>query len=653
MIPGQTLQVLLGAATAFVYAAAIMAIGNSLLTLIVGHRRITDIVRARVGFFGVLCLGFVIGQGILGTVWMSLSLVGRLYAGIVWIVCILGWFLVGGGLLALLRRKTPFGPLRFASLTLRHGQSWYFYTGIGIAIVTLLYGAMAVLPPVIDDALKHYLVWSKMIAVTHKIELQPALHPYYGLLPMQIEMHWAALFAISNETAVTVWDYFCAVNFLGGIGFLAWSLTSSRRVACIAVLTMLSTPAFYAMMGGGKVDNASAQFGIAAALWLVLWPALGRRAAILAGLCVGWAMASRYTNVILLPGLIFFALMVARRNWKAFPVDITTLRSTRYWATETIIAGVAAGIVAAPMLLKNWLLVGCPLAPELGCQATSWARIYQLHTSNLHNLSILDVFFYPLVLTFASRDSMLGNVSPLFIGFCPFLLVYRRSSLVRSAWVAGWAGLASMLTWLLIEPLVLFTRFLLVPLALLAVPLSASLVVAEQDLRRQSGARQLIRGAVSLVFLFLLFESRSVIHAGRYLASTETRADRYESWGGYDVASWLNAHVQPGERVALGNYKGHRYFVDSNVLLNAESTEEFQWLWEHGQWLYGGSGSVTPSSWISDFWLFYTARGFTYIVVAKDHVRDALSAWPSTVVGARLRVVAVGRANDVLKIDKL
>ena len=110
--------------------------------------------------------------------------------------------------------------------------------------------------------------------------------------------------------------------------------------------------------------------------------------------------------------------------------------------------------------------------------------------------------------------------------------------------------------------------------------------------------------------------------------------------------------MQPGDRVALGNYKGHRYFVDPRVLLNSESAEELQWLWEHGTWRYDGSGSIAPSSWTADFWRFYTDRGFTYVVVAKNRMQDALSTWPTNLEGVRLQIAAVGRENGILKIAK-
>ena len=264
-------------------------------------------------------------------------------------------------------------------------------------------------------------------------------------------MHWAALFAIANETAVTVWDYLCAVSFLSGIGVLAWSLTSSGRVVVLAVLLMLSTPAFFAMMGGGKVDNAAAQYGMAAFVWLVFWPGVGRWATIPAGLCAGWALASRYTNVIVLPAMIVFTIMLVHGTWKAYPVNTVVKQLKVPWVRSALLGSIAAGMAAVPMLIKNWFLVGCPLAPHLGCQTTFWAISYRMHHSNLQNISIGDLLLYPFVWTFSHRADMLGNISPLFIGFFPFLLLSHRH-LIQPVVIAGISGLTSLATWLLIEP---------------------------------------------------------------------------------------------------------------------------------------------------------------------------------------------------------
>jgi hypothetical protein len=143
-----------------------------------------------------------------------------------------------------------------------------------------------------------------------------------------------------------------------------------------------------------------------------------------------------------------------------------------------------------------------------------------------------------------------------------------------------------------------------------------------------------------------------VVYAARYVISLDSRAARYQSAPGYDVADWLNTHVRFGERVAIGNFNGHKYFIEPKLLLSSESPEEFQWLWEHGRWFYAGSGSITPRVWNADFWHLYVDQGFTYVVIRKDRLQNALSAWPANLREAHPRVIIVGVDNAIVKIER-
>jgi hypothetical protein len=247
---------------------------------------------------------------------------------------------------------------------------------------------------------------------------------------------------------------------------------------------------------------------------------------------------------------------------------------------------------------------------------------------------------------------MLGNISPLFLGFGPFLIAYRCSETVKAALIAGFAGILSIAAWMLMEPLVLFTRFLLIPLALLTIPLSAAAVVAERDCFK-TPAFWLIRSTMALLVLFLLFESRAVVYAGRYIVGLDSRAARYRPVSGYDIAVWLNSNVRSGERVAISNFNGYKYFVDPRLLLNTESADEFQWLWNHGRWFYAGTGSIAPRLWRETFWRFYLERNFTYVVVTKGRLEEALAAWPDDIQTVRPRVVIEGSESVVIKIEKV
>ena len=308
--------------------------------------------------------------------------------------------------------------------------------------------------------------------------------------------------------------------------------------------------------------------------------------------------------------------------------------------------GIAAVLADLPMLVKNWLLVGCPLAPQFGCQDTFWADMFWgrgiFWISNRQGIAVTDLLSYPFVLIFAHRGDMLGNISPLFIGFLPFLLLYYHSPLVRPVLIAGAAGLLSVITWwLLINQLLLFARWALVPLGLFAVILSAAVVAAEQDPHGvPRTTRWLIRSSILIVLFFLLFQSRAAVYGVRYLAARDSRAVIYEpmTHTGYDIAEWLNAHVQTGQRVALSIWDGYAYFVNPKILVNVGSTEEYEWFWKHRD------RPLSPAS-----WSFYSRNGFTYVVVAKDSINEARAGLPDSI---RLKVVFMGQKDAVLKIEE-
>lgn len=643
------MQIAGGVAVACLYAGAVL--GSGVLCFLAASRKLSLAIWEGFGPLGFLWMSFVVGQGVLGVVWLAIALNGSLKPSVVWTVCIVGWGALAGGAVLLRRHIAGAKPLPVGMTGPMARCTWYRGLVWAMTVIALFHGMMALLPPAVDDAVKLYLVWAKVVAAAQKLELQPFMHPFYALLPMQVEMHWAGLYAIASESAVTAWDYFCALSFLFGIGLLAWRLNEDRRIAVIAVLMMLSTPAFYAMMGGGKVDNASAQYGIAAFVWLLLWPRAGVQAGIFAGLCLGWAVASRYTNVIILPGLLLFGALIARDLSKGSGTEWPASDLRRQTFQLILGCGLAAALAGLPMLIKNWLLVGCPLAPQMGCDTASWSAIFRTHTAHLQNLTLLDFALYPFTWTFASRESMLGNISPLFLGFAPFLFFYYGTPIVKNTRAVGLAGLASLAAWFAIEPLVLFSRFLLIPLALLTIPLSAAVCAADREVQHRP-TRWLIKLASVIVLLFLVFESRGVVHAGRYLMAIDSREDRYRNLNGYDVAIWLNAHVREGERVAVGNYNGHKYFVEPRLLLASESSEELQWLWEHGQWHYAPGGRIAPVAWLEAFWRFYLQRGFAYVIVSKEGVRDALSAWPKDLPNASVEVVMRGTLNDIVKLTR-
>jgi hypothetical protein len=193
--------------------------------------------------------------------------------------------------------------------------------------------------------------------------------------------------------------------------------------------------------------------------------------------------------------------------------------------------------------------------------------------------------------------------------------------------------------------MILYTRWLLIPLGLFTVALSASVVAAEPDRSAGRPSRWLMAGALTTVLAFLLFQSRSAVYGIRYLAAVDTRAARYQAKPGYDVGTWLEGHVRPGQRVAFGGWSGYGYFASPAQLLTSESTAELQRLWEQ-------HGRLSPSPWTADWWRYYAGNGFTYVIVRRPLLDEALQAWPSDLSGHGPRLVFVGRDDAVLSIER-
>ena len=241
---------------------------------------------------------------------------------------------------------------------------------------------------------------------------------------------------------------------------------------------------------------------------------------------------------------------------------------------------------------------------------------------------------------------MLGNISPLFVGFLPFLLIYHSLPSVRLTLLAGIAGLITMFTWLVIKPMLLYTRWLLIPLGLFAVPLSASGVAVEEDRQRSFVACWMVRSTIIILLFFLLFKVEEFVRRFRYAASIDTRAIRYQAMPGYDVADWMNSYVERGQRIALAGWSGYPYFLDSQHLVNSESAEELQWFWEN-------YGSLFFLSQTANFWRSYVRNGFSYVVLPKDSAKNALADWPSDLGKKPPQVVFMGRSDVVLKLKEV
>ena len=592
MVFPQTLAVLGGVLVALVYAFAVLGIGALTVRVCLGSQTVREWTR-RDGPWAAVALAFITGQGLVGLLWLGLALAGALVSQAVWSFVVGGW-------LALFLSRTSFFAQGFLRRNVEDKPGLYGWIRRGILLLLILRALSAMLPTKNDDALLMYLVTPRMVAFSHTLEFQPYVMQH-GLMPLQIEMHWAALFAVSNETAVTFWDYLCSLGTLAALAALGTTFQLESRAASVLLLTMVTTPAFTLLMGGGKPDNAAAQFGLAAFLWLQASQVGASRAALLSGLCLGWSLASRYTSFIL--GFAWLLTLVRTRG-------------PRSRLGLFVAATLGASIAWAPMLFKNWLFVGYPLAPLLGDPNSFW---FWRVSDAVWNLSWVDVLLYPFVWTFGDRPFMLGNVSPLFLGLLVPWFIYRNAPAVYRVRAPLGLGMLVLGTWVVFQARALHTRYLLVGLALAAVGLAPAYVAFDQALaerpRLQVGARA---GLVLLLGFWLTVSSWSAYEAVRYAAGLDHRSDRYRRKDGYDVAEWLNARVAVGERVSLLGYSQYRYLLRPDILESSESRTELEWAWK----------APRDQAWATTLARLSIQGGFRHVVAPREAAQSLVEALP-------------------------
>jgi hypothetical protein len=620
MNTSQIVQVFVGLFWAILYACAVIGVGATALSFILKGRQ--SVVIDQIGVSGIGWLAFVIGQGILGVIILILMLIGVLYSWFVFILVGLGCVLFVTWMLGYRTHIKYYFLDRWKYL--QGHNKWYSGIVISLLILFIVFGILSVLPPHVADALARYLVTPKVVAYTHKLMFQPFSVPFYGLLPLQVETHWAALFTIANETAVTVWDFFCGVSFICGVGILARLVTGNIKVGIIASLMMFSTPAVYELLGAAKTDNAGAQFGLAIFLCLFLSRYLKREGFILAGLNLGWSFASRYTNIIIITGFLIFVFysFLSEKDFQ-FLKPSYNKKLILTSISIIILSLILAFAMMLPVLFKNWLFVGCPLAPQLGCSGTFWSDTFRAEHSSLDNISMVELLLYPFTITFGNPRNMLGNLSPLYLGLLPIYIIFRRTYLVRSTTIHGQVALVILLTWLAVEPFILFTRWLLIPFALLSIPLAAGAVEAEKSLENSQFFKIVFRSSIFLIILYLFFECRSVVYSAKYILGLNSREQYYQSYidpqAEFRLSQWLNKNVKDQERVALQDFSGYRYLLAPPILLNSETARELQKINEV-MVLEKSNKELWKIR-----WKIYQENGFRFIVIKNDELEIASS----------------------------
>ena len=584
--------------------AIIVTIVYSGASLVLGLLLMDRFFAKRFSFLILYSTAFLLGQGILGSLWLFLGLGSVLYKPVIWGVLAL---ILAFSFLYFMKkkeyRKTLNAIRQTYELFLKLPIIWQLIF-LSILGLILLLGILSLTRLPDGDAAAFYMVWPKIISYSGSIRPQPNFFDF-SQIGISGEMHFAALMSIGNAMAAQFLTWFNALALIGILMGFGKMLKLSNRAQIIALAILLSTSTFTLYIYGGKVDIFGAAFGLAAYFWIfsafdgqkIKYPFL-----IFGGLFMGWAFVAKFPNLIVIaPGIILIVLVsyyrTIRENFRlgAKELAVTSLIIISFFILATF-----------PHLLKNYILFNEPLAPFYFShyQGLKWADQTWFNRENIRYI----LLSYPVALTFGQYPMQGGNLSFFVLALAPLgiLMKWDRHSeekkyfyLILSVFLVGIAA------WMVFRPGVLAPRYILATL-LLSIPLVAK--ITDMVVDNHPVLRFCVVASLLITLVILLITNFKSVQRQLYLV--KEYAAEFNMFS-YRSSTYINETAAAGDRVFVAGY--YTYFLRPDILqcLNTQNERD---------------ASAIPLQ-APAVWDYLYHQGFKYVVVQKISYPKLLETW--------------------------
>ncbi len=573
------------------YSAA--CLGSGLLIWILLKQRLGGPLSVSAGT--ILATAFILGEGVLASLWLLLALGGWLSFRIVAplsLVFAAGGLYIGRGILsgfwgrlvAIWRelREDTWGWQALAFLTAFSCLAWI--TSLG--------------RPLGWDASAVYSALGKFIAASHRLIPMPGYEGFANV-GLQGELHYAAMMVLHSPEAAKLfaWPTIIAGGMI--LASLGRLVGMGRRGQWLTLSLLYSSSAVIYLSGDGKVDLFGAALGLAAYYWAVQIHFNRTKAALLlTGLLSGFSIVAKLSYAyVMVPSIALLVLWGYADELKDKTQRLSVLKS--------ILRGlliILAGLILAfiPHFIKNGLLFHNPISP-IGDPGETWLSL-QTYYGPAITRRIL--FTYPLALTYGTYFSQYGGISPLILAFAPlaFFLPRPRSLLSSPLAVVTIAALVGVAVWMVYNPSVLAPRYILATLLLLILlPARAAEYVSLNDQK----PRLLTIGVMVTTFIALiavgLYFLNQVFFPNRTIPVLNGEMNECKRDGEYcNAMDAINRKAAPGARVYLATYE--HYWLRGDLLQCVSSTQE----------------SIPADVSGDRLWLDLYQRGFTYLFIDES-----------------------------------
>ena len=185
--------------------------------------------------------------------------------------------------------------------------------------------------------------------------------------PAAVESEYGALMSMGRQRAPEFFSLIALTALLLVAASIAVRLGLDDRGAWWTTAVVATMPAVYIGANWGYIDALAAAYVLAGVR--VAWDAKSIREFTLAGIFCGIAMETKYTAIISFVLLVFVVFLA---QWQSGENKRTIVKRL------AILSGIAA-VVASPIYLRNWIMLGCPIFPP----PPSLAKMFHLEGNTL------------------------------------------------------------------------------------------------------------------------------------------------------------------------------------------------------------------------------------------------------------------------------
>ncbi len=542
----------------------------------------------------ILSTAFILGEGVLASLWLFLALGGLFTLPIVALLSFIfaaGGLYVGRSILIAFKRQviSIWHELRADT------WGWQFIAGLTILLCLMWYTSLG--RPLEGDGSAFYFAFAKLIAYSHHLIPLPGYEDFANV-GLQGELHFAALILLTSRNAALLFSWptiIAAGVMLASLGRVAGM---GRRGQWLILSILFSSSAVVWLSGDGKVDLFGVALGLAAYYWAVQIRFNRTKLTLfLTGLFSGFAFVAKLSYIpVMVPGIALLVIwgygdeFKNKSNWQSY---------LKYFISGSLIILTGLILALAPHLIKNGFLFHNPFSP-FGSGGTSWLDQKWFGEDTTYWILLT----YPFALTYGSYWAQYGNLSPIILAFLPlaFFLPRPRSLLSSPLVVITMAALTGLAVWMVYSPSVFAPRYILATLLLLALlPARAAEYISLTDFRPRILSFGISIFTSITLIAFGSYFSGTIFFPSSILPSLVGIIKECDRDGLYCSAiDRVNDTAQPGERVFLASYQ-HYWFRGDLLQCMSNTSDRISLSNESGDTL----------------WLELYKKGFSYLFIDK------------------------------------